>query len=89
MIMDFKLSKKDRAALDKVIARAKKELVITDVQDMDMSLTACHKYDVKLDFEKMLRAKVSDLGHDIYGIIRHINPETGKLGRHFHPRCHA
>ncbi len=38
-----------------------------------------------LDFDRMLADPIDAL-HDLYGIARHMNPETKKLENGFHPR---
>lgn len=34
-----------------------------------------------------MNANDSDFGHDIFGIRRHIDRITGRLGGEFQPRC--
>lgn len=54
-----------------------------------MDLTACHANGCPLDFAGLLAAEPLDFTHDICGIARHMNRETGKLGGCFLPRCAA
>lgn len=51
-----------------------------------MDLTACHCNGCTLDLTGLLNAGEIDFSHDIYGIRRHINRETGKLEDCFTPR---
>jgi hypothetical protein len=54
---------------------------------LDMDLTACHCNGCPINFQKLLDAPAFDFAHDIYGIRRHINRETGQLENCFVPRC--
>lgn len=73
----------------KIVKRAIAEALIRKEEDgcMDMDLSACHSNGCKLDLLKLLNAKASDFGHDILGIRRYIDRRTGKLTKHFDPRC--
>jgi hypothetical protein len=51
-----------------------------------MDLTATHANGCPMDFNKLLTAPDFDFVHDITGIQRHIDRETGKLGNCFLPR---
>ena len=39
-----------------------------------------------IDFERLLAADDANFAHDVFGIIRHMNRDTGKLGDFFVPR---
>lgn len=43
--------------------------------------------DVGLDLDKLLEFDDGDFSHDVGGIARHLNHETGKLEACFLPRC--
>ena len=45
------------------------------------------KGDSELDLQKLLDAPDGDFGHDVFGIRRHINRQTGELENCFLPRC--
>lgn len=83
----FKTTKEEYSIVSKVVKRAKKELIITDGISLSMDLTATHSNGTLLDFDKLLAFDEENFGHDIYGIIRHIDRSTGKLTRGFLPRC--
>lgn len=52
-----------------------------------MDLIACHNGGCPLDFAAMAEFEdFSQVGHDIAGISRHLDRETGKLKGFFHPR---
>ncbi len=86
MITDFKLPAVERALLDKIVERASTCFAVDDSQSLDMDLTACHKYDIALDLEGLLSAPDSDFAHDVFGISRHIDRNSGRLEGFFVPR---
>lgn len=59
-----------------------------DLFECDMDLTATHANGCPMDFAALLAAPDFDFIHDIAGIRRHINRETGQLENCFMPRCH-
>lgn len=52
-----------------------------------MDVTACHANGCPLDLEKLLHADAFNFSHDVFGIARYINRNTGKLENCFVPRC--
>ncbi len=83
------LPAKETKLVSKVAKRACELEPVLDHQTVMMDLTACHNHGCPLDFEQMLTVDSHHLLHDIFGINRHINRETGKLGGCFHPRLAA
>lgn len=57
-----------------------------DFIECEMDITACHLNGCRLDLERLLAADDFNFLHDVYGIQRHIDRETGKLGDCFLPR---
>jgi hypothetical protein len=51
-----------------------------------MDLEACHSNGCPLDLAGLLAARTVDLVHDVAGISRYLNRETGKLEQGFCPR---
>ena len=51
-----------------------------------MDLTATHANGCPLRLEELLGAEPFDFAHDVFGIRRHLNRQTGQLENHFHPR---
>lgn len=51
-----------------------------------MDIIACHANGNPLRLDALLKADDGQFGHDVFGIRRHINRETGKLGDCFVPR---
>lgn len=54
--------------------------------DADMDLTACHVNDCPLKLDDLLAADEGNFGHDVFGIRRHLNRQTGRLENGFTPR---
>jgi hypothetical protein len=59
------------------------------LQDVAMDLTATHANGCRLRLLDLFDAEVPDLAHDVLGIARHLDRETGRLGGHFTPRYAA
>lgn len=55
-------------------------------QDCDMDILACHANGNPLRLDELLTADEFNFSHDVWGIRRHINRETEKLGGCFSPR---
>lgn len=54
--------------------------------ELSMDLTAAHCNGCRLRLAELLAADDANLGHDVFGIRRHINRSTGKVGDGFLPR---
>lgn len=54
--------------------------------DAVMDLTACHANGSPLRLADLLTADDGNFGHDVFGIRRHLDRETGTLGGFFSPR---
>jgi hypothetical protein len=57
--------------------------------DMQMDLLATHANGCPMDFKRLEQADDFNLLHDISGIYRHLNRETGQLENFFRPRFAA
>jgi len=51
-----------------------------------MDLEACHISGTPLDWDALADGDVQDVAHDVFGIIHHIDRDTGRLGDCFSPR---
>jgi len=88
--VSFTVSEKEMKII-RVLARrahALAALIYTDysVLDASMDITACHANGCSLDLAGLLRARDPDFAHDVFGIRRHIDRKSGKLGGYFVPR---
>jgi hypothetical protein len=52
----------------------------------NMNVTACHANGNPLRLRDLLAADDFNFAHDVFGIDRHIDRDTGKLLHHFSPR---
>lgn len=59
-----------------------------DAQTLSMDITAAH-ISCPLKLRELLVVDDSNFGHDVFGIHRHINRETGELENCFLPRLSA
>ncbi|WBF05187.1 hypothetical protein [Burkholderia phage CSP3] len=78
----------DAALIDKILDRAisMRLLERRNRLNTDMDITACHLNGTPLRLADWLAAPDFDFTHDLLGIDRHMNRETGKLGGLFVPR---
>lgn len=86
MIDWSKTSRDDSLAINKIAKMACSLDPALDVLSVQMDLEACHSNGCPLDLERMQEAKQSDLMHDVGGIRRHLDRDTGALRDFFVPR---
>jgi len=85
-----KFTDQESKAVQIIIARANRMAKRMD-QPLDrfslrMDLAAVHLH-TPINFMGLLSAPDFDFGHDVFGIMRHIDRETGQLMDFFLPRC--
>lgn len=92
-MISWKVSKFEQALIQKITDRA---VLLADVaqieypaRDVMMDITACHANGCRLKLAELLEAEQFDFVHDVFGIRRHLNRETGKLEDCFTPRLAA
>ena len=56
------------------------------LQDFLMDITAVHANGCRLDLDRLLAADDFNFSHDVFGIERHLNRQTGQLEDCFLPR---
>lgn len=83
----FTATKLEMDMIRKIVKRA--QCIDPEYQTMDatMDIEAAHCSGNPLDLAKLLAADDMNLAHDVFGIRRHIDRETGKLTGCFSPRC--
>ena len=73
----------------KIAAAVKRVAVLVggdvDVLSRSMDLAVVHA-STPLDLDAMAEGDVGDVAHDVFGIARHLDRETGRLGGCFVPR---
>ncbi len=89
--INWKTTESDNATITAIVKRtvalAKKHGVSYDTMTARMDLVATHGNGCALDLAKLLAFDDLNFSHDVFGIARHINRETGQLEDFFVPRC--
>ena len=81
MVVSFKTSRDDMDIIGKIVKRANGGITLA------MDLDACNSNGCPLDFGKLLAFDDFNFWHDIGGIQRFIDRNTGWIGGCFSPRC--
>ena len=94
MTVSFDTTKKDARLINRIARRAMKrealkQLADGDIVQIEMDLTAVHANGCPLRLKDFLEAPDFDFSHDIVGIRRHLNRDTGQLEDCFLPRYHV
>lgn len=90
MTVSFDISASDASFVTEIVNRAAKLIGRRiDKLSLRMDLVACHANGCPMDFARLANADDFNLSHDVFGISRHIDRETGKLTRCFLPRFAA
>ena len=85
--ISFSVSSEDEGTIRKIHTRAMNICPTLDRLSLDMDLHAAQANNGPFKIERLLGFDDFNFVHDVAGIIRHINRETGKLGDCFEPRC--
>jgi hypothetical protein len=87
-MVQFKSSRFELKLIAEIADRAIRELPLHgyDRQTLMMDLDATHSNGCQLNLTMLLNASSIDFAHDIYGIHRHLDRDTGRLMDHFSPR---
>jgi len=83
--ISFTTSKEEDKLIDIIVNRAAK-LTELDRMTISMDLASCRANGCSLDFQKLLDFDNSSFLHDIYGISKHLDRNTGKIENCFMPR---
>lgn len=83
--ISFTVEPSESKIIDMIATRARAEFGI-DKADVAMDVTATHANGCPLDLAGLLAAEPFDFAHDLGGIARHLNRETGYLAGYFIPR---
>jgi hypothetical protein len=90
MKVSFDIGPRNRALVDLIVERAKAEGLIFERYSEEtcrMDLVATNANGCPMAFRRLLDADDFTFVHDIAGIARHMDRETGKLRGFFRPRC--
>jgi hypothetical protein len=89
----FDISREEHEIIQKIVDRAigaaREAGIRVDRMTMLMDLTATHANGMPLRLVSLLEAESFDFNHDVFGISRHINRQTGQLEDCFVPRFAA
>lgn len=90
MTVSFDISDTDAILVTEIVNRAAKLIGRRiDKLSLRMDLVACHANGCPMDFARLANSDDFNLSHDVFGISRHIDRETGALTRCFLPRFTA
>lgn len=88
--INFEATQEEHALARKIARRARDILLDNGIDrgasDISMDLIATHANGCPLDFERLSSADDFNLMHDVGGIARHLDRNTGHLGGCFMPR---
>ena len=85
-MINWNVTKEENDVIHKIAIRAK---VMIMENDIERDITATHLNGCPLKLDDLLAADASDFCHDVFGIARFLDRETGKLGSYFVPRFAA
>ncbi|HAM42008.1 MAG TPA: hypothetical protein DDX89_02280 [Candidatus Omnitrophica bacterium] len=87
MAINFAVTRVEHDLIHQIVTRTLKEHPgYFDPLTLHMDLTAAHMNGCRLDLSALFAAEAFEFAHDIAGITRHIDRETGELGDCFVPR---
>jgi hypothetical protein len=88
--VSFKATNYEQKLITRIAQRAVQLAAAYDFEysykDAEMDITATHANGNRLDLEAMIEADSFNFAHDVFGIRRHLNRNTGKLENCFRPR---
>ena len=89
-MLNFKATKEEHMLISAIAKRAvemaAKQGKEYPMMDAVMDINACHSNGCPLKLAELLEAPPFDFAHDVFGIYRHINRQTGQLEDCFLPR---
>lgn len=91
MTVSFNATKEEQAVVTSIAQRAISIAALNGVRgvkpiDFEMDIIATHANGCPLDLDRLSAADEFNFVHDVFGIRRHLNRETGKLENCFLPR---
>jgi hypothetical protein len=84
--ISWKVTPADGVLLDRIVDRALSIFTDANPMNLTMDITACHANGCQLRLADLLSADDFNFTHDVGGISRGINRDTGKLEGFFVPR---
>ena len=86
MTINWNITKEEIDIIEKIVDRFLRKFPDFDKLDLMMDITATHCNECLLKLDELLVADDFNFNHDIVGIMKNINRETGKLENCFVPR---
>jgi hypothetical protein len=83
--ISFDVSAEEAVTIRQIAQRAHRAFAY-DLLHTQMDLTATHRNGNPLRLDDLLAADKFNFAHDVGGIARHLDRETGRLRNHFTPR---
>lgn len=98
MTINFTVTDEEKEGIEKIASRALRFIEENSADlapwvrkltrtEIEMDITAAHCNGCRLDLTKFLNFPASDFGHDLFGIGRYLDRDTGELLECFVPRC--
>lgn len=87
MNLSHEITAADADYRDQAVMRVRDRNPNLDTVATAVDLTICHANGCPLDFAKLAAADEFGLSHDVYGIVNHLERDTGQLRGEFMPRC--
>ena len=72
---------------DRAVEKAAELGLEVDKHDVIMAVSLVHHGDCPLDLESLRTAPDFDFAHDVFGILKHLDPKLMELTDCFLPRC--
>jgi len=87
-MINLNVTKEDRGKIHLIVQRARRLVkgLKLDQVSLEMDLSAVHLNDGGLDLDRLLIADSFSLLHDVLGIQKYLDRQTGLLGNCFVPR---
>ncbi len=91
MEISFKTTRQEFRIIAKLARRARSVETTNPrtIQDWQMDFSAVHANGCPLRLDALLEADTFNFMQDAFGIAKHLNRETGRLGNLFSPRYSA
>jgi hypothetical protein len=93
VMISFSTNKTEHALIERIADRATAIARQNDIEyptpEAAMDITATHANGCPLRLKELLAAEPFNFAHDVFGIRRHLNRETGALENCFVPRYAA
>ena len=88
-ILNWTTDRAEHRLIEEIVDRAEQLNLVERRRKLTltMDLTACHLNGTPLNLHRLRGFPDFDFVHDIAGISRHLDRDTGKLGDCFAPRC--